>query len=712
MSRFLVNGFILSGVAANPNVLLVVGNPASLTTDDTIIKSRLESAHGASVTVVDDADTPSVSGYSAIVISPSAGAGNLAYYKDVPVGLVSLNVQGDSSARTWDLLDILDSTGVQSGLLRTVMRITNDSHPIITACGFSLNQDVQVYTQETPLLHTYPDDTNTTQKAVKLGANANYPSTWSMFVISHGDIDASGQPSASDRVQLFVHPGGITYLSSNGLALFDASISWVRGLLGDSQVDVRIAALYGPVQEWSLVAAGQSAPFDVIATATFSHADETITTELFYDENDTYKFRFYPTRLGVWTFSTSSSVAALDGFSGTVEVVPNGDPEVIGSYLPSGKKMIVPVGSAGDTRGVSYQIFVDVQGNNAAIDNYSTNPTTQSAEIDAAIDLIEDTGFNAGFVGVFNNWFQFGARSYDQHSSANPDPYTFRLLEEIINRAWARGIGIHIWCWGDETLKLTPIGVGGINGTADRRLQRYIAARLGPVPGWTMAYGYDLHEWMTETQLRSWYDYVESRMGWTHLLTGREQQGFDLGTDPLNWRSNDIRPLLNGTDIYQDALNEFAKTPARPVLFERRFGYLRDGNWTMDETRKALWKLSLAGGAAAIWGIWFDINLNYPNPEQIINHREFWKRYFHVDLVNTSFASSTYRLASADGSRVIAYGINTNQLVLPVVAGGTAIAIDTLAGTYTEIPLSPPSSGTWTWTAPGTSDWAIAFFPS
>jgi len=73
---------------------------------------------------------------------------------------------------------------------------------------------------------------------------------------------------------------------------------------------------------------------------------------------------------------------------------------------------------------------------------------------------------------------------------------------------------------GDESRRQTPIRLGGRNGPADRRLQRYIAARLGPMPGWTMGYGYDLDEWAAEKDLREWHAHMHRHFGWPHMLGG------------------------------------------------------------------------------------------------------------------------------------------------------------------------------------------------
>ena len=53
-------------------------------------------------------------------------------------------------------------------------------------------------------------------------------------------------------------------------------------------------------------------------------------------------------------------------------------------------------------------------------------------------------------------------------------------LELLITKVHAAGGLVHIWAWGDEARRWTPVRWGK-NGKVDKRLQRYIAARLGPL---------------------------------------------------------------------------------------------------------------------------------------------------------------------------------------------------------------------------------------
>ena len=226
-----------------------------------------------------------------------------------------------------------------------------------------------------------------------------------------------------------------------------------------------------------------------------------------------------------------------------------------------------------------------------------------------------------------------------------------------------------IWAWGDDARKWTPnfAPLDGQNGSADRRLQRYIAARLGPLPGWSMGYGFDLEEWASEAEVQSWADYLHAQMGWDHLLWGRRRRNADL-----NAVSNDLRPDGNPADeFYQMAVAELNNSRGRPVIFERRFGYLRDGVWTAEKTRRAMWQFTMAGGAAGWFGFRAGSSITapgpYPNPEQLQTHDAFWEDRLltnmerHNELAPDSLA---WALATPDLDNIVIYAQNTDHITL------------------------------------------------
>lgn len=67
-------------------------------------------------------------------------------------------------------------------------------------------------------------------------------------------------------------------------------------------------------------------PFDVELSATFTHADKTITVRGFYDGDDTYRIRFMPTLEGEWRYTTRSSVRSMNRKEGSlIATPPTGD---------------------------------------------------------------------------------------------------------------------------------------------------------------------------------------------------------------------------------------------------------------------------------------------------------------------------------------------------------------------------------------------------
>ena len=133
-------------------------------------------------------------------------------------------------------------------------------------------------------------------------------------------------------------------------------------------------------------------------------------------------------------------------------------------------------------------------------------------------------GFTGLHVPVYCRWFDINQASCANVANSNPDLDTFNALETLIREVYYAGGTVHLWAWGDSGRQQNPTllsSEGGINGPADLRLQRYIAGRLGPLPGWTMGYGYDLFEWVGGGELSFWRNHMHNLMGWAHLLGAR-----------------------------------------------------------------------------------------------------------------------------------------------------------------------------------------------
>lgn len=469
----------------------------------------------------------------------------------------------------------------------------------------------------------------------------------------------------------------------------------------------RTGTQWSPFIEWSLknpTYAGN--PFDLLATATFAHKEtgEKRVTEMFYHGNNIWKFRFTATRPGKWTFTTASSDSDLDGKKGMLSVKPN--PKGIGFVTGSGNKWCRQVGIDG-----SLEAFVPqfVMYDNPSV--YHQRPDIIDADIKT---FMVEHGFDGFHTVVCCRWFDINQERSTgiNDKDPNPDPRTFEALELLITKVHAaRGV-VHIWAWGDESRRQTPIK-WSINGKADRRLQRYIAARLGPIPGWTMGYGYDLWEWVKGEELSSWHEFMHKHLGWRHMLGAR------------SW-TNSLKQLSEAMDYssyeqhrpdYEKHVETIEKRPDKPSFSEDRFRIRGRGkDYTMQETRRGLWHATMAGGVANIWG-----NLKtgrrpgggsliYPRPEWIKTYSVFFKNRFLIDMPRDNSITDGVCLKRPDNMHYVFYKEDATsiEMELSKMKGAQpAVAVDT-SKPYGEIDLGKLTPKKHTWRTPYKSDWAIA----
>ena len=450
--------------------------------------------------------------------------------------------------------------------------------------------------------------------------------------------------------------------------------------------------------------------YDIVATVIFSHTSSgsTHTTEMFYDGSNTWKFRFTGTKTGEWTFATTSSDPELNGLTGNVTVAPNPDPNARGFLTKQGNRYAIQVGNDGELEAFRLNVYMNGEDFPEFIHNL-----TSTEMINAYIADAKQYGFDTIFVHVCNNWFDFGSLGWDEHSSENPDPLTFAALENLIMIARNQGIHVQIWGWGDDRNDRlwTSTGAGGINGIPDRRIQRYIAARLGPVPGWTMGYGFDLHEWTTEDDLESWALYLHQHFGWQHMLWGRARYNDELDAKSYPYTNNNGQPFS-----YDDAVSNLDSDLNRPHFYGERFWYMRDGVWTMENTRRAIWHYTLAGGMGSWWGFYKYVPTSerphppYPNPEQLVTANQFWVGRFLLDMERANNLTDGYCLKSTTNKNYVFYKEETDSVQMNLSSMETAlpaIAVDAKLD-YAEINIGTLSTTSQTWNAPYVSDWAVA----
>jgi len=526
------------------------------------------------------------------------------------------------------------------------------------------------------------------------------------------------------------------------------AVSGKRAWAGD--LGMRRANMW-ETEEYSLVNKTWSGnPFDLVATVSFTHALEKRTTQMFYAGSDTWKFRFTGTRTGLWRLATSSSDADLSGHTGSITVKPRANSNIKGFLTHVENKYAIMEEDIDHLRGYVYQVFMNQQ-------DYEQQYKHSSRILGAAdrVHLVDDywnntrdNGFNIYFFAVFYSWFRMGALSINDFSSGadpalnQPDPALFDALEAAIRYAHARGGRTHIWAWGDNDRKQTPNHLGGgFRGRKHQRLIRYMAARLGPLPGWSMNFGFDTIEMPNaEADCAWWAKTMNQTMGWPHILTSRGWDNEHFGAHSYAGFGGGYKltTTSKGPADYAEIRQDMAGRVNKPSIYEERHTYNRWKCWPgrvsrpdrLNEagSRRLIWWETMAGGMGGFFGH-FSERFNQYGPfdpdgpcgyhppslkRAFRTHREFWKdgrlkltmspdnrRVRDADgwcLVTADRAHFVFFVQEAKSVTIDLSGMPGNQPVIAVNAKADYAQIDKgnlTAGIHT-IPLDT------------TSDWAIA----
>ncbi|MGB6991840.1 MAG: hypothetical protein WBG00_01275, partial [Thermoanaerobaculia bacterium] len=405
---------------------------------------------------------------------------------------------------------------------------------------------------------------------------------------------------------------------------------------------------------------------------------------------------------------SSSSDPELDGHTGTVTVGP-ALPGATGFVAQASDKWIL------EGRGAFVPQFL--------MWGEPNRYEGDGAQVDTAIqEFLVEHGFTGFHTTVWCRWFGIDEPRCDlQGGDPDPDFRTFEALELLITKTHAAGGVVHIWVWGDESRHWTPIE-WGINGAVDQRLQRYIAARLGPIPGWTMGYGFDLDEWVSESELHAWNVFMQDHLGWHHYLGGRPQ-GPNSGTNHSPWVSwnsaMEYSSYEHHRPTYEVYVAALEAVLSKPALSEDRFR-IRPGSgnakdYDEEDTRRGLWHSTMAGGVANIWGDLTDdsgtrVSRPYANKGEIKTHFDFWRDRFVSSLVRDNALTDGVALRSGNSGYVF-YKENTASLQVDLSgmsASRPAVAVDTKRAPYQETGLGVLSPTSQTVALPHVSDWAIA----
>lgn len=527
-----------------------------------------------------------------------------------------------------------------------------------------------------------------------------------------------------------------------------------RGLRGFSRYltnELSLLAKSGfahdPYLEWTVATSDYSGdPYDVEATATFTPrgGGTAITMPLFYAGGNSFSFRFTAPKVDTYDVTVSSTTPSLDGLTTRTDIAANPNQDAHG-YLtgvsnPDGTGSFAYLyGDAGTPRRTLYNGWMrdDSMTNPDGISwlaDLSSTASTRGTQIEAILDGMEAHGLNTYQIVVGHSWVEWGLKSNQASTNVVPDDVSFTVLEDLLTRAAARGLNMHLWAWGDSSNgSSTDELTSGTNGYVDLRIQRYIQGRLGCFPSWSMGYAWDLEEFITETELRAWYANMTSLSTTPRLLAGRESQErapdpvFELGTDRTNLFSWDGYPTdAPGHTYYDDALDPQETNPkpsgrptGLPMLYSARFflDRLTPGGhqYTESELLRLLWQQAMANGTASIIGTHGSGTLaDFTYPERFKTLTQFFDPRFHqaLEVVTTidGVAVDGIALATSDGALQMLYKENTSSIQVRIPTGMTNVNVvvqDVLAA-HAEASLGTYDAGTHTIALPSTSTWAIA----
>ncbi len=478
-----------------------------------------------------------------------------------------------------------------------------------------------------------------------------------------------------------------------------------------------------PFIEWEITnPSAEGNPFDVMAKVIFTHdkTDDSITTHMFYDEDNIWKFRFTAKIPGDWFFTTISDDEILNGWTGKVSIKENPDKDAHGFMKSFGNKW----GWEGTEEAFVPQYVMGKYLRAYLSEDSIVNIRMVEEDIE---EFVNGHGFTGFHFSVEGDWFK----------DENPDPSIYRVLETFITRVHQLGGACHFWMWYRSTDALN----GERMNDKDQRNLRYLSARLGPLPGWSISYGVDVeNKWISQEDLDEWKSFLEEHMGWDHFIgarVGYDEHGVSpamldenfnapVGDEYTWWLGGDYIGYTSYRPLYDRYREVILHRPEKPSFEEDRFRLRNIDRWDhkdYDEelTRRGLWHSAMAGGVANIWGNFVPheegINFRvlntlgskpYKNKEQIKTYSQFFENRFLKEFKSKRDEKSLV-LYTPDYDKIIIYLENTdviNYENMHLKLDGPVIAVDTKSP-YKEITVSV-KEGEINWKAPYKSDWALA----
>jgi hypothetical protein len=525
-------------------------------------------------------------------------------------------------------------------------------------------------------------------------------------------------------------------------------------------------------------------PFDLIAKVSFTHVGtgESRVTEMFHTGDEKWGFRFTGTRAGTWTWESRCDGSMetdvdpdLHGHNGVIEVTPQTNPKIKGFLTSVNNKYAEMDADIDDLKGVVFQVYMNQQSFEQQY-NHATriwdDPVSRKFMISDYWEDAQDNGFDVVFAALFYSWFKQGALDKNGCEASDykaPDLEVFEALEYVIDYVHTRGGRVHLWAFGDNARKQTANFLpGGVMGAPHKRIMRTIAARLGPLPGWSMNFGFDTNELPDPEGMTSqWAGYLQERLGWPHLLGARgwKNPAFGLNSYAGFSGSYELETSNKGPTSYAEIKGHMDADLSRPHLYEERHTYERfhwappssckePGEASADQygksdgyacwpskssgavekrlnvtgSRRLIWRETMAGGMGGFFGH-FSTRFNAYGPfsescgcgfhpptlrEDFRCFNDFWDAgRFELDMVvdNGRVSGATgYAMVTSNADRFVFFVENAAEVTVNLsgMPGSQPVVMVDAKEEYVEIDVGHLSAGSHTISMGHVSDWAIA----
>ena len=244
---------------------------------------------------------------------------------------------------------------------------------------------------------------------------------------------------------------------------------------------------------------GGANPFQVLLNGTFVHSasGDTLSLPGYYDGGNTWRIGFMPTRVGQWSWSTSSTNAQLAGHEGFIDVVESGhpgrlarDPSHPDKWRYADGPLVVPIG-----------VLV-----NAMLEDATTEQFTAMA------DFVADNNLS-----LLNFRLSENDGAFSDVNGLQMHLERWQRLEQRMEILTERGLGIDLMLYTDDSGKPSF----GPQSAQEKLLIRYAVARLCGFPVVMFNTGIDLQEYRDQGWVNWYGDQIETLNPYDHPVSSR-----------------------------------------------------------------------------------------------------------------------------------------------------------------------------------------------